>query len=153
MPRRSRFARRNKSRQAACRRTSTGWMQARRLKVSSQTALLLVQLPIAERRGTAGLLGNPESARPPSGEPSYRGRMRDAFASLGAKVSTLEAGPFGVLAAIRRVAHDTVAATTLFERSVAVAERRHALVGGASRYGVVVRCRREGWWRPAPRER
>jgi serine/threonine-protein kinase len=87
------------------------WMQARRLKDSSQTAVRLVELPIAERRGTAGLLGNPGNRRVlQAASLAYRGRMRDAFATLGTNLSTLEVEPFGVLAALGGVPHDTAAA-------------------------------------------
>jgi serine/threonine-protein kinase len=87
------------------------WMQARRLKDSLQTAVRLVELPLAERRGTAGLLSNPGSRRVlQAASLAYRGRMRDAFATLGTNLSTLEVEPFGVLAALGGVPPDTAAA-------------------------------------------
>jgi hypothetical protein len=89
----------------------TAWLQARRWTDSSQTAVRLVELPMAERRGTAPLLSNPGTRRVlQAASLAYRGRVRDAFATLGTNLGTLEVEPFGVLAALGGVPHDTAAA-------------------------------------------
>jgi len=87
------------------------WLFARRLKDSSQTAVRLAELPMAERRGTAGILSDPVNRRVLlAASLAYRGRMREAFATFGTNLSTLEVEPFGVLAALGGVPHDTAAA-------------------------------------------
>jgi hypothetical protein len=87
------------------------WLPARRLKDSSQTALRLMELPMAERRGTAGLLSNPGTRRAlEAASLAYRGRVREAFAILGTNLGTGELDAFGVLAALGGVPHDTAAA-------------------------------------------
>ncbi len=89
----------------------TAWFIARRWTDSGQTAVRLLQLPMTGRRGDGGVLGNPGFRRVLlTSELAYRGRLYDAYATLGTNVGSLEAEAFGVLAVAGGVPHDTAAA-------------------------------------------
>ncbi len=89
----------------------TAWLIARRWADSAQTAVRLLELPMAERKGDATLLGNPGFRRVLLvAELAYRGRLNEAFATLGTNIGGLETDSFGVLAWLGAVPHDTAAA-------------------------------------------
>jgi serine/threonine-protein kinase len=86
------------------------WLAARRWADSAQTAIRLLQFPMTGRRGD-GFIMNPGFRRLLLvRELAYRGRLSEAYNTLGSNISSLEAEPFGVLAALGGVPHDTAAA-------------------------------------------
>jgi len=89
----------------------TAWLIARRWTDSAQTGVRLLQLPMTGRHGDASLLSNPGYHRVLLvSELVYRGRMNEAYATLGTNIGSLEAESFGVLAALGGIPHDTAAA-------------------------------------------
>src|SRR5262249_16919419 len=89
----------------------TAWLISRRWADSAQTGIRLLELPMHGRRGEASLIGNPGFRRVLTvGALAYRGRIHDAYLTLGTNVGSLESDAFGVLAAMGAVPHDTAAA-------------------------------------------
>jgi serine/threonine-protein kinase len=89
----------------------TAWLIARRWSDSSRTAVALLELPMARRRGSAGLLSNPGFRRVLQvAELTYRGQVAEAFTTLGTNIGRLEVESFGVLALLGGVPADTASA-------------------------------------------
>jgi hypothetical protein len=88
----------------------TSWLIARRWTDSAQTSVRLLQFPMTGRPGE-GFIMNPGFRRVLLvRELAYRGRLKDAYGSLGTNIGSLESESFGVLAALGAVPHDTAAA-------------------------------------------
>jgi serine/threonine-protein kinase len=87
----------------------TAWMMARRWTDSSQTSIRLLQVSMAGRHGDS-YITNPGVRRLLlTRELAYRGRLEDAYNTLGTNVGSLEAEAFGVLAYVDVVRHDIAA--------------------------------------------
>ncbi len=89
----------------------TAWLIARRWPDSSDISLRLLQLPTKTRAPSSAFIYNPGLRRVyVVNELAYRGRLRQAFDTLGTNVGRLEAEPFGFLALMGAVPTDTAAA-------------------------------------------
>ena len=88
----------------------TAWLIARRWADSAQTSVRLLQFPMTGRRG-GGFIMNPGFRRVLlARELAYRGRLSEAYMTLGTNIGSLESESFGVLAALGAVPHDTAVA-------------------------------------------
>jgi eukaryotic-like serine/threonine-protein kinase len=94
----------------------TAWLISRRWADSAQTSVRLLQFAATERRGDAFIV-NPGFRRVLlAAELSYRGRLTEAYSTLGTNIGSLESESFGALAILGAIPHDTAAA--VFARSL-----------------------------------
>jgi serine/threonine-protein kinase len=99
----------------------TAWLIARRWPDSTETATRLLQLPMQARSPSSAFIFDPGFRRAlVVDELALRGRMREAFDTLGTNIGRREAEPFGFLALMGGIPQDTakaVFARMLHDRS------------------------------------
>jgi hypothetical protein len=103
----------------------TAWLIVRRWPDTTEIGTRLLQLPNRAREPTSAFIFNPGYRRRYLvDELALRGRLREAFDTLGTNIGGIEAEPFGFLALMGGVPTDTaraVFARMLHDRSVWVA--------------------------------